>query len=231
MTDQRAQEILELVQRNYQAIAPDFDLSRQKALWPEIIRLAEQVPAGARVLDAGCGNGRLLSAFPGRALDYVGLDNSPALLELAKKNYPQARFIPGDILQLSDWPEDNFHYIFCLAVLQHIPSLKLRRAALHQFVAKLAPGGLLIISVWNLWSQARFRRLLFKAVWSKILGKSDLDKGDLIFPWKNPQGQAVSQRYYHAFTKQELRRLAQSSGLAIVSLAKDPHNYWLILKK
>jgi len=230
MTEQRAQEILELVRRNYQEIAADFAATRQKALWPEIKRRADQVPAGARVLDAGCGSGRLAAAFAGRNIEYVGVDNSPALLNFAKKNYPEAKFTFGDVLNLETLSESGFNYIFCLAVLQHIPGQALRSAALRQLAAKLAPEGQLIISVWNIRSQPRFRRLLFKAGWSKLWGSNDLDYGDLIFPWKNTAGQALSQRYYHAFKFSELRRLAQGSGLRTLELFRDRYNYWLILE-
>jgi len=231
MKRERALEILGLVKKNYQEIAADFSVTRQKELWPEIQKLANQVFDGARVLDAGCGNGRLLKAFQGRSLEYWGLDNSQALLNFAKKDYPNSRFIQGDVLELNKWSELNFDYIFCLAVLQHIPSQELRGEAYRQLADKLAPGGRLIISVWNLWSRPLYRHLLFKARWLKILGRSNVDSRDLIFPWKNSQGQIISQRYYHAFTRCELKRLAKISGLEVEKLYKDNYNYWLILKK
>jgi SAM-dependent methyltransferase len=152
------------------------------------------------------------------------------LIKLAKINYSQREFRVGDILELDQLPETNFTTIFCLAVLQHIPGRDLRLKALKQMSAKLAPSGQLIISVWNLWQNRKYRSLLFKNYWLKILGRNKLGFNDLLFPWKNSRGEEVSERYYHAFTKKELKKLARLTGFRIIELKRDQHNYWLILE-
>jgi SAM-dependent methyltransferase len=234
MKKETAKNLLDLVKQNYEEIAADFDVTRRKALWPEIKNLAAAVKPGLRVLDAGCGNGRLLGAFKNKPIEYLGVDSSEKLIKAARKNYPDNKFVVGDILKLDAIPDDNFDYIFCLAVLQHIPSEKLRRRALEEMRNKLSPDGQIIISVWNLWSSVwgkkRYRRLIFKNWLLKLGRKNRLDFGDMIFPWKNSLGEETSARYYHAFIKREFKRLARRSGLKFVQLKKDKFNYWLILK-
>jgi len=224
-----ADKLLALVKRNYEEIAVEFNSTRKKEVWPKMRELAAALPASANILDLGCGNGRLLEVLSNQ-VKYLGIDNSEALIKLAKINYSQREFRVGDILELDQLPETNFTTIFCLAVLQHIPGRDLRLKALKQMSAKLAPSGQLIISVWNLWQNRKYRSLLFKNYWLKILGRNKLGFNDLLFPWKNSRGEEVSERYYHAFTKKELKKLARLTGFRIIELKRDQHNYWLILE-
>lgn len=237
MKSEIAIKILDLVRRNYEEIAVDFDLTRQKEIWPELKNLAASVRDGDRVLDAGCGNGRLLNALSGKKIDYLGVDNNVELLELAAKNHPGFHFVRSDLLSLAEIPADNFTHIFCLAVLQHIPSRELRLRVLRGLKSKLAANGQIVLSVWNLWSavkgREKYHRLIIKTGLASLFGLNPygrLDFGDLIFPWKNSRGAAVSLRYYHAFTSGELRRLARAVGLRIVWEKREDFNYWLILK-
>lgn len=231
METKKAQEILSLVKRNYQEIAASFDATRKKEIWPEIRNLALKVNDGESILDVGCGNGRLLDALDDKKIKYLGVDNSEALIKLAKENYPSQQFLVSDILNLEAIEKNNFDWVFCLAVLQHVPSRELRLEALKQMRSKLSDSGRLVISNWNLWSSPKHRPLLLKNFWLKILGKYELDYNDLFFSWKNSSGQAVSERYYHAYTKKELKKLSRLAGFRILRLYRDKYNFWLILEK
>jgi 2-polyprenyl-3-methyl-5-hydroxy-6-metoxy-1,4-benzoquinol methylase len=236
MKKDTAENLLALVKNNYRQIATDFDVTRQKEIWPEVRNLAMAIKDGDKILDVGCGNGRLLETITDRKIEYLGIDNSEELIQLAKQHYSKNKFLVADILNLqniSDIPSGVFNYIFCLAVLQHIPSKELRIKALREMKDKLAVNGEIIISVWNLWSpawkQKKYRQLVFKNWFLKIIGKNDFDFGDLIFPWKNSRGEVISERYYHAFKGNELRKLTRRAGLKVRNITKDRYNYWLIL--
>jgi 2-polyprenyl-3-methyl-5-hydroxy-6-metoxy-1,4-benzoquinol methylase len=183
-------------------------------------------------LDVGCGSGHLLAALADKEVEYLGVDSSTELIKLARQNYPTKNFLVGDILKLEKIAGD-FDYIFCLAVLPHLPGEKLRLQALRGMKDKLRVGGQIVISVWNLWRSAPgrpdYRPRLFKSWFLSSIGQNDLDFGDLIFPWKNSRGEAVSDRYYHAFRRRELKNLVAKAGLNLVELKIDPFNYWLIL--
>ena len=97
--------------------------------------------------------------------------------------------------------------------------------------SKIKDQGKIIITVWNLWSQDKYKKLIFKFALKKLLGGNRLDFGDIIFNWKNNQGREISRRYYHALTKRQLKKIAAKAGLKVNKLYKDEHNYYLILEK
>lgn len=231
MNSARAQELLEIVRSGYDEIAADFDVTRKKALWPAIYKLVASVKDGDKVLDLACGNGRLLEALKDKKIDYLGVDNSIELLNLARRNYPEHKFIASNMLALGSLENQEFNHIFCLAALQHIPSRELRIKALKNMAAKLTDGGRLIISNWNLFTKPKYRRTLIKRYFLKFLGFYKDDWNDLVFPWKSPSGQEKGVRYYHAFTLRELKSLAKRARLNNFQIFKDNYNFWLIYEK
>ncbi|OIP79441.1 MAG: hypothetical protein AUK20_02125, partial [Parcubacteria group bacterium CG2_30_45_37] len=238
MDKQTQKNLLELVKRNYGEIAADFDLTRKKDLWPELIKLSEMVKNGDRVLDVGCGNGRLVKAFENKKISYLGVDNSEKLIKLAtnqrllRRSAPRNdKWVVADILELDKLPERDFDYVFCIAVLHHLPGKDLRLKALEQIKNKIKPGGKIILTVWNLWSQKKFRKLIIKYDWFKLIGKNQMAWGDILFDWKNAKGEKISRRYYHVFTGYGLKKLAGETDLKIEKLYQDRHNYYLILHK
>jgi len=57
-------------------------------------------PRGARILDAGCGSGRL-GGYLARAGHHVtGVDLDPHLIEVAREDHPEAHWYVGDLAQL-----------------------------------------------------------------------------------------------------------------------------------
>lgn len=225
-----ADNLLKIVHDNYNEIAADFNLTRKKEIWPEIAKLAESVKDGDRVLDLGCGNGRLIEALKDKEIEYLGVDNSEELIKLARENYPNYKFIVSDILNLENVESQKFDYIFCLATLQHLPSEELRIKALREMKLLLSDQGRIIISNWNMWAQRKYRFLILKTFLERIIGKNKLEFGDILFPWKNSRGEIMSERYYHAFRKRELLKLAHQAGFDNIDIYKDGFNYWLILK-
>lgn len=235
MDKQTQKNILNLVKESYRDIAEDFDITRNKRIWPELEKLASMAKDGDKVLDVGCGNGRLGKVFEEKNIKYIGVDNSSKLIEIAKKNFESRpdkyEFSGGDILELGKIPQINFDFVFSIAVLHHLPGKGLRINALKQLKNKISDNGKIILSVWNMWPQAKFRKLIFKYTALKLLGKNKMDFGDIIFEWKNNQGDKLAQRYYHAFTKFGLKQIIKKSGLETEKIYKDDHNYYAILKR
>ena len=234
MDKQTQKELLRIVEQNYDEIATEYNETRKKSLgklWEILIQQTKGVAQDSKVFDVGCGNGRLLEAFIGKKVDYLGIDQSEKLLSLAKERYPKYQFKLGNILDLGQIPEYNFDYVFSIALLHHIPSKELQIKALKQLRNKIKPGGRLIVTVWNMWNQTKYRPLILRFWLLRAVGKSKMDLGDILFDWKNPKAEKVSKRYYHAFRKSELKNIAKKAGLKKIRILRDKYNYYLLANK
>lgn len=101
--------------------------------------LAQRLPKGAAVLDAGCGAGVPVTRILAQSFVVTGVDFSEAQIALARQNVPQARFLCGDITQLK-FPDASFDAIVSFYAIIHIPRGK-HRAILGAFWQMLKPGG------------------------------------------------------------------------------------------
>jgi len=201
-----ADYILETMKRNYDKIAADFSSTRNYS-WDELEEFTSRVKEGDRVLDIGCGNGRLLDLFAGKKINYTGLDNSAELVKEARRKYPAAGFVVGEALCLP-FEKESFDAVFSVAVLHHIPSGDYRRKFMEEIRRVLVPGGLAVVTVWNLWRRPKGRKLWLNYTIEKLKGKSKLDWNDICYPWKNGPD-----RFFHLFRKRELAGLARKAGL------------------
>jgi len=209
------QQLLDRVRSDYNKIAEDF--SRKRSTPPKIAEgkfSADSVVAGEKILDLGCGNGRLFELLENKGIDYFGIDNSEGLIEKANKKYPIARFQVADALNLP-FLENYFDKIYCLAVLHHIPSKEKRLRFLQEAERVLKPSGSLILTNWHFWKESKFLKAILKYGFLKAIGQSQLDFKDIFLPWKDSQGKVLAERYYHGFTRGELKSLVKKTNLKI----------------
>ena len=239
MKREYAEYLLKKTKENYNLIAADY--ARTRAYIPEDIRtLGEYTWEGEKVLDSGCANGRLFEVLRNKKIDYFGVDFSEKLIEIAKRNYPQAKFQVADVLSLS-FPPNFFDKIYSISVLHNIPSKKFQLQYLKEARRVLKPEGLLILRVWDFWRRKVAPKLLLKYTFLKLIGRgngralSKLDFKDIFVPWKNSKGKILIQRYFHCFTKRELEELVKKAGFKIKESwrrGKDPRtNIYLIAQK
>ncbi|MEI7620555.1 MAG: class I SAM-dependent methyltransferase [Candidatus Falkowbacteria bacterium] len=231
MNKKTQDKILNIVKVNYSDIATEFNTTRKKFIWSSLNDFSREIKPGSRVLDVGCGNGRLIEVLEDKQINYLGVDNSRGLIKLAGENYPNYKFLVSDILSLNQFADKNFDYIFSIAVLHHLPGQKLQIEGLKQMADKLAPRGRIIISVWSLWFQPKYLKLIISSYFKHLFSNNKLDFGDILFFWKNSKGTKVSLRYYHAFTVCELKKISRKANLKIVKIIKDKFNYYLVLEK
>jgi 2-polyprenyl-3-methyl-5-hydroxy-6-metoxy-1,4-benzoquinol methylase len=115
-----------------------------------------------RVLEYGCGVGRLLIPLGRRARSVVGVDVSPSMLAEARRNCNEFGMRDVELIASDDVAtiQEGFDFVYSLAVLQHVP----RRAG-EQIIAKLVgllrPGG---VGAINVAVRAKKRLALFNAI-------------------------------------------------------------------
>ena len=109
-----AYQQIQQVKDHYNAIGLHFAETRKKRLWPEILPFIREIKRGMRVLDVGCGSGRLLSELKGKKIFYKGIDFSKTLLNQAKAQYPKRLFLLKDITLPKSWEKmGKYDAIFC----------------------------------------------------------------------------------------------------------------------
>ena len=123
------------------------DFARRAA--PALLQaLREAGLAGGRVVDLGCGSGIWLEALGRAGYQAVGVDPSPAMLRLARRNAPRARLVRASAHDL-EWPT-------CQAVTALGEVLSYRQPSgrqpslprLFRRVARaLEPGGLFVFEL------------------------------------------------------------------------------------
>lgn len=120
------------------------DAMRRQVIAPisEFLRAA---PADARLLDVGCGTGRLLHqlALAHPALQLSGVDLSPYYVERARRLLPQVSLTTGnaEALELS---AQSFEILTSVFLFHELPQ-RARRNALAEMRRVIQPGGLLVI--------------------------------------------------------------------------------------
>ncbi|MCT9931041.1 class I SAM-dependent methyltransferase [Planotetraspora sp. A-T 1434] len=108
--------------------------------------LIKQLQPGARVLDVGCGTGSpTAQQFAEAGCEVTGVDISPVMLDLARRNVPEATFLELDVLEL-DGSLGTFDAVTAFFALLMLPRADIV-AALGRIHSVLAPGGLFSLSM------------------------------------------------------------------------------------
>lgn len=102
------------------------------------------VPRRARILDAGCGPGRVGGFLAAAGHDVVGVDVDPALIEAAEHDHPGPLWLVGDLAEL-DLPARGvttpFDAVVCAGNVLPFLAPSTRREVLARLRAHLAPDG------------------------------------------------------------------------------------------
>lgn len=183
--------------------------------WPGFARVRQRFERGpTHVLDVGCGNGRLAAALAHPGLQFVGVDQSETLLDVARQSFPGCRFANVDLAEsdpAQTLPSGPFELVTLFGVLHHIPGEALRARLLAAAASRLSPGGVLAITFWRFAELARFDG--HRLPWSLApdVQETDLEPGDHLLRFGD-QGR----RYCHHSDEAERRRLLDGLDLCVL---------------
>lgn len=234
MKESTAKQLLKKVEKDYASIFDEFSDTRNH-LWPEFSFFKKYLKSGQKIIDLGCGNGRLYELVKGlQGVDYVGIDNNKKFVQIAQKKYTRANFVVGNLLDIPSGSQADI--IFAIASFHHLPSKSLRIKSIQEMKKHLKDDGIIILTNWNLF-QKRYRRFIFKSLYNFIVRLGKYDWNDTFIPWSK----SGVKRYYHAFTPRELKNLFIKNGFQIEEMFytrkgektsfRSSHNICLVCKK
>ncbi len=233
MRHENALALRQLNRSFYQQHAPSFDQARRYAWrgWTRLLpflralTLKHRPVRPLRVLDLGCGNARFFGFLvnAGVPIDYVGVDESSALLALAHKNCQAVlkdqgkraasrfAFVQADVLQ--DWQAlrlDNldtaYDLIVVFGLLHHVPGAVARMRLVAALPALIAEHGILCLSFWRFAQSQRVRERILPWAHSDLpMNEHDAEVGDFLVQWG--QRSTGAMRYCHSFCDEEIEVL------------------------
>ena len=152
----------------------DDDLASWSYRAPTVVAetVMTRLPAAESALDVGCGTGlvgRALRArgFAGRIL---GLDISPASLEVAEQSGAYEALQPADLQQRLAFEDATFDAVVCVGVMTYLPEVE---AVWREFARVARPEGIVVATQReDLWDtrqcQTVVDRLQDEGVWTPL---------------------------------------------------------------
>ena len=105
-------------------------------------------PRGARILDAGCGPGRVGGRLAVLGHEVVGVDIDPELIAAAKADHPGGSWLVADVAELdlsASGTAHQFDVVVCAGNVMTFLDPATRRASIGAMAAHLAPEGRVVV--------------------------------------------------------------------------------------
>jgi SAM-dependent methyltransferase len=186
-----------------------------------------------RLIDLGCGTGRVLIPMAEHGHEVLGVDLSQEMLRITAEKAQAAAatvfLLRANLVQLDGLAEGSFDYALCLfSTLGMIRGHGQRQRVLAHAHRLLRPGGKLMLHVHNRWFNCwnpQGRKWLVADGFRSL--RRSATAGDRDMPAHDRQGRLT----LHLFTRREILRLLRRVGFRIaevrpVSLAAEAHLRW-----
>lgn len=176
----------------------------EKFVFNDPMLTAELDFKSVRMLEIGCGIGRMTRHLVERFGEVHGTDVSAEMITQARERFQgvkNAFFYDTNGLDFSQFPNDTFDFIFSVYVFQHTPSVEVTRSNIRDACRTLKPGGLFKFQV--------------SSVTSPEFDNSPKDT------WTGA-----------SFLEPDIRRAARENGVLLVSISGLGGQYcWTLLRK
>jgi ubiquinone/menaquinone biosynthesis C-methylase UbiE len=203
-------------------VASEYDqrLTNSPLLQQDAAFVHKHTPSPGKLIDLGCGTGRMLSECGRRGHWVLGVDLSEGMLAQAQRRAQSEglsiQLLKSNLVDLSSLAPESFDYAVCLfSTLGMIQGDRNRRRALAAAHRLLKPGGLFIVHVHNRWFsiwEAAGRRWLIADGWRQV--RRGVTAGDRPMP----PHQGVAGLALHHFTRREIVKLLEQAGFAILEV-------------
>lgn len=209
--------------QKYDAYLADSDLFKA-----DIAFVSRHCPRPGRLIDLGCGTGRVLIPLAKRGFSALGVDLSEEMLKVAREKAVQAgvgvQWLKANLVELDALQDQSFDYAACLfSTLGMIAGKNERRRVVDHAWRLLKPGGKFILHVHNRWFNfwdSRGRRWLLRDLARSLAGKANAGDRPM------PPHKGLGELRLHHFSRREATRLLRDSGFQVlevcpVSLRQD----------
>ncbi|WP_249715100.1 class I SAM-dependent methyltransferase [Rhizomonospora bruguierae] len=218
-------------------------------------RLFERYGRHGRILDAGCGAGRVTRAVAARGGDIVGIDINGAAIAAARIAAPGVEFVHTSMAQMP-FRAEEFTNVWCLRFsFNALPTYQERLNTLRELWRVCAPGGVVLVEAFNWYHRGRLglvRAANLLDHLARMLHRhgggrsSPLPRRDILYLANKTEGAAPG--YAHLTTASELLRLVTAAGIsgnatvtseeALLDCTRTPvrprhgrYSMWLVLNK
>lgn len=177
----------------YNLIAEDWHKDHQQDEWwiEGTDTFISLFAPDSKILDVGCAGGFKSKYLTDHGLQVTGIDFSEKLIEIAKRELPEATFLVMDMQNVQELPQE-FDGIFAQASLLHIPRADIKKV-LQGLLSKLKPDGYLYVAV--------------KGIRADRPNEEAKEENDYGYSYK---------RFFSYFTLEELRTYFNDLGLEIL---------------
>ncbi len=177
MDSERYDTLREMIRTSYENARVVTRYVRVGLWLSEDVLVAEHVADGARVLDLGCGAGRVAIPLAEMGLDVVGIDISSGMVAAAREQARHARqaqgaltFDVGDATQLT-YPDESFDAVlFSYNGIELVPGRMGKQRVLSEVFRVLRPGGRFILCVHSLFALNVHLPMRLRA-FSRLIGR------------------------------------------------------------
>ncbi|TFG29243.1 MAG: class I SAM-dependent methyltransferase [Promethearchaeota archaeon] len=232
---------------SYNKIAYDYHLKRKKP-WKPLQQFLDYLnnrgyKFNGNCIDLGCGNGRnfkIFISFPD--VKIIGIDNSLEFLKIARNRLQNpnhfskieqnsVQLILGD-LKCLPIRDNSVQNIFSIASIHHIEKNLEREKVINHIYNILEKKGKFLLTVWRRW-QKKFRFFFikdwisrkFNPKYNALQKKKGLyEFGDKFVPWTVSNKGIKYQRFYHFFSKREIKKLLKIFKIEELCIMGGPTN-------
>lgn len=125
-------------------VGPSTEATLDRALLAAFVEDVAVAGSTGPVADLGCGPGRVAALLAGAGLDVVGLDLSPAMVELARRSHPSIGFEVGSLDRLP-FDDSSLAGAVCWYSIIHTPPEELGAIA-TELARVSSPGAPLLVA-------------------------------------------------------------------------------------
>ena len=226
----------------YSKISPKYSRLKTRP-WKDFqqylsfVRQKFQIPTSGIMLDIGTGNCRNLLLFEDQEWEHIASDITFELLNNSVSLSNNVVHLVNNDMKVLSLRKNSVDFAICIASLHHLRSNAEVVRVLSNIKEILQNEKLLIISCWRRWKKGTRKKMIKDLLFYlfKKFRDNSWRHGDISLPWLGDNKEIVAERYYHLFTRRELRKIVLRSGYKIVNLRKSGgvqgnDNFFLLLK-